>query len=170
MSSMAEIACQAVEPRLRRGRRAARLAWHMRTYIGRGPEQLKIKCLTGGCGNQLLPGVRQQLVAGVCKSLESSFQKMERLPCRGCGNMVPDFGNDFPVGGMGMAPKELGTPVSSGPRTWVQTERAAHEAWGNLTMKSPRAAALMHQLVANMGHQNAVVVSAEDPREADAVQ
>jgi DNA-binding transcriptional MocR family regulator len=41
----------------------------------------------------------------------------------------------------------------------VQTERAAHEAWGRLTMKSPRAAALMHRLVSMMGHQNAVVVS-----------
>lgn len=54
---------------------------------------------------------------------------------------------------------KLGTPAASGPRTWVQTERAAHEAWGKLTMKSQRAAALMHHFVANMGHQNAVVVS-----------
>lgn len=55
-------------------------------------------------------------------------------------------------------PAKPGTPASAGPRTWVQTERAAHEAWGKLTMKSPRAAALMHHLVANMGHQNAVVI------------
>ena len=41
----------------------------------------------------------------------------------------------------------------------MQTERAAHEAWGKLTMKSPRAAAVMHKLVAMMGHQNAVVIS-----------
>ena len=54
--------------------------------------------------------------------------------------------------------KKLGTPATYGPRTWVQTERAAHEAWGRLTMKSPRAAAVMHHLVANMGHQNAVVI------------
>lgn len=54
--------------------------------------------------------------------------------------------------------KQLGTPATYGPRTWVQTERAAHEAWGRLTMKSPRAAAVMHHLVANMGHQNAVVI------------
>lgn len=52
----------------------------------------------------------------------------------------------------------LGTPVTSSPRTWVQTERKAHEAWGRLTMRSPRAAAVMHHLVANMGHQNAVVI------------
>jgi hypothetical protein len=56
-------------------------------------------------------------------------------------------------------PVSLGTPVASGPRTWVQTERAAHEAWGRLTMESPRAAALMHQIVANMGHQNSLVIS-----------
>lgn len=53
----------------------------------------------------------------------------------------------------------LGTPVATGPRTWVQTERAAHEAWGKLTMRSPRAAAVMHRLVALMGHENAVVIS-----------
>jgi len=56
-------------------------------------------------------------------------------------------------------PAKLGTPVHSGPRTWVQTERAAHEQWSALTMRSPRAAALMHRFVALMGHQNAVVVS-----------
>lgn len=59
---------------------------------------------------------------------------------------------------MSSPPDKLGTPVVSGPRTWVQTERAAHEAWGDLTLKSPRAATLMHKLVALMGHQNAVVV------------
>ena len=56
-------------------------------------------------------------------------------------------------------PKTLGTPVGYGPRTFVQTERKAHESWAALTMKSPRAAALMHHLVANMGHQNAVVIT-----------
>ena len=55
--------------------------------------------------------------------------------------------------------KQLGVPVAYGPRTWVQTERQAHEAWGKLTMRSPRAAAVMHHLVANMGHQNAVVIA-----------
>lgn len=54
---------------------------------------------------------------------------------------------------------ELGTKVSSGPKTWVQTERAAHEAWARLSLRSPRAAALMHHLVANMGPQNAIVVN-----------
>lgn len=55
--------------------------------------------------------------------------------------------------------KPLGARVDSSPSTWVQTERAAHEAWAKLTIKSPRAAALMHHLIARMGHQNAVVVS-----------
>jgi hypothetical protein len=55
--------------------------------------------------------------------------------------------------------RKLGFPVDAGPKTWVQTERAAHEAWSALAMVSPRAAALMHQLVANMGAQNAVVVN-----------
>jgi hypothetical protein len=55
--------------------------------------------------------------------------------------------------------KQLGAPLAGGPRTWVQTERAAHEAWSALTTRSPRAAALMHRLVSLMQNQNAVVVS-----------
>ncbi len=54
--------------------------------------------------------------------------------------------------------RQIGTPATSGPRQWVQTDRAAHEAWGKLAMSKPRAAALLHHLVAAMGHQNAVVV------------
>ncbi len=56
-------------------------------------------------------------------------------------------------------PPALGTPVGYGPKTWVQTERKAHEAWSELTLKSPRAAAVMHRLVSMMGHQNAVVIN-----------
>lgn len=44
-------------------------------------------------------------------------------------------------------------------QTWVQTERAAHEAWGHLIAKSPRAAQLMHHLVAQMDQSAAVVAS-----------
>ena len=43
--------------------------------------------------------------------------------------------------------------------TWLQTERAAHEAWGALIDKSPKAAKLMHLLTARIGDHNAVVVS-----------
>ena len=43
--------------------------------------------------------------------------------------------------------------------TWVQTDRKAHEAWAALIAKRPRAAQLMHHLVAMMGPQNAVVIS-----------
>lgn len=47
-----------------------------------------------------------------------------------------------------------------GPRGhWVQTERQAHEKWAALMRKSPRAAELLHLLVANLGDHNAVVVS-----------
>lgn len=42
---------------------------------------------------------------------------------------------------------------------WVQTEREAHEAWAALMRKSPRAAELLHLLVARVGDHNAVVVS-----------
>lgn len=42
---------------------------------------------------------------------------------------------------------------------WVQTERRAHEAWAGLVRSSPRAAELLHLLVAQMGQHNAVVIS-----------
>lgn len=42
---------------------------------------------------------------------------------------------------------------------WVQTERKAHEAWAALMRQSPRAAELMHLLVARMGKHNAVIIS-----------
>lgn len=50
-------------------------------------------------------------------------------------------------------------PASSNKVTWVQTERATHEAWGRLTTRSPRAAAMAHFLVANMESSGAVVAS-----------
>lgn len=43
--------------------------------------------------------------------------------------------------------------------TWVQTERAAHEAWAELIGKQPKAAQLLHLLVANMDRKGAVIVS-----------
>lgn len=54
---------------------------------------------------------------------------------------------------------KLGAPATNKPGQWVQTERKAHEAWANLIGRKPRAAMLLHHLVAQMGHQNAVVVS-----------
>lgn len=56
-------------------------------------------------------------------------------------------------------PGSLGTPAKLQPGSWVQTERKAHEAWANLIGRKPRAAALLHHLVAQMGNQNAVMVS-----------
>lgn len=60
-----------------------------------------------------------------------------------------------------MVSRKLGValPAESKASTWVQTERAAHDAWGDLAIRSPRAAALMHKLVANMGRDAAVVAS-----------
>lgn len=43
--------------------------------------------------------------------------------------------------------------------TWVQTERKAHEGWAKLIRTSPKAAELLHVLVANMDKKAAVVVS-----------
>src|SRR3546814_3507747 len=45
------------------------------------------------------------------------------------------------------------------PGHWVQTERAALEAWASLIEKAPKAAQLIHILTARVGEHNAVVVS-----------
>jgi hypothetical protein len=61
-----------------------------------------------------------------------------------------------------MTDKQLGRPApsESGRSTWVQTERAAHEAWARLITRAPMAARLAHVLVANMDpSSNAVVAS-----------
>jgi hypothetical protein len=55
--------------------------------------------------------------------------------------------------------RKLGTPHQAAADTFVMTNRVAHEAWGELTIAKPRAAALLHVLTAKMGHQNALVVS-----------
>jgi len=48
----------------------------------------------------------------------------------------------------------------TGPRgSWVQTERSGHEAWASLTQTSPKAAQLLHVLVAHMDEQGALVTS-----------
>lgn len=50
-------------------------------------------------------------------------------------------------------------PAASTAVTWVQTDRATHEAWGQLTLNSPRASALAHFMVANMESSGALVAS-----------
>ncbi|WP_322896310.1 helix-turn-helix domain-containing protein [Yoonia sp. 67] len=45
------------------------------------------------------------------------------------------------------------------PGNWVQTERAAHEAWASLIAKNANAARVMHLLVSQLGEHNAVVIS-----------
>lgn len=50
-------------------------------------------------------------------------------------------------------------PKDPKPGEWVQTERAAHEAFAALIGKSPLAAKIMHTLVSEVGEHNAVVIS-----------
>ena len=52
----------------------------------------------------------------------------------------------------------IGKSSTHKPGQWVQTERKAHEAWAKLISRKPRAAELLHHLVAQMGEQNAVVI------------
>lgn len=56
------------------------------------------------------------------------------------------------------APPEVGAPAKHKLGQWVQTERKAHEAWARFCLRKPAASALLHHLVAQMGHQNAVVI------------
>lgn len=57
-----------------------------------------------------------------------------------------------------MARREIG--VTTRPTgTWVQTDRAAHERWAQLSIQSPRAASVLHVIVARMGRHNALVAS-----------
>lgn len=57
------------------------------------------------------------------------------------------------------APPDIGQAVQNKPGRWVQTERKAHEEWARLIARKPRAAMLLHHLVAIMGDHNAVMVS-----------
>tara|TARA_A100001015_G_C14986661_1_gene711865 strand:- start:1221 stop:1835 length:615 start_codon:yes stop_codon:yes gene_type:complete len=57
-----------------------------------------------------------------------------------------------------MSKKLVGDRSPSPKGTWVQTERAAHEAWAKLSIQSPKAGALLHLLAAKVGDANAVVI------------
>src|SRR6185312_2276759 len=59
---------------------------------------------------------------------------------------------------MAERPRHMGlttAPVGS----WVQTERASHEKWAIMSVAHPRAASVLHVIVARMGRHNALVVS-----------
>ena len=59
-----------------------------------------------------------------------------------------------------MSAREKGYGVTTAPSgSWVQTERDAHEKWAKLAVVSPRACALMHVIVSQMGRHNALVAS-----------
>ena len=63
----------------------------------------------------------------------------------------------------GCTMSEIGSPPvrDSKKSTWVQTERAAHEAWSRLIAKAPMAARLAHVLVAHMSPTNNAVVASQ---------
>lgn len=46
-----------------------------------------------------------------------------------------------------------------GKGAFVQTDRTAHEEWAKLAIRRPAASAVLHYLAANVGRQNAVIVS-----------
>lgn len=56
-----------------------------------------------------------------------------------------------------LSPPRPGRPLVGTPKTWVQTDRAAHQAWGRLAIDHPTSAALLHCMVSLMQDRNAVV-------------
>jgi len=54
--------------------------------------------------------------------------------------------------------KPKAIPAKRPRGTWIQTDRASHEAWAILA-KKPAASAVMHMLCAHIGDHNAVVIS-----------
>lgn len=54
-------------------------------------------------------------------------------------------------------PPPPGRGLAGTPKTWVQTDRAAHQAWGRLAIDHPTSAALLHCMVSVMQDRNAVI-------------
>lgn len=50
-------------------------------------------------------------------------------------------------------------PDRQAPSHFVQTDRATHEAWMQLTLQAPKASAVLHLLANRVGEHNAVVAS-----------
>lgn len=57
-------------------------------------------------------------------------------------------------------------PAKKPKGAWVQTDRATHEAWAQLSIQHPAASGLLHFLAARVGDHNAVVVSQRTLAEA----
>jgi hypothetical protein len=105
------------------------------------------KGLTGGGAEAVLPGVR----------------KFDDTKFPISGNLTHNTGvKNWKLITKNMrkisAPPEVGTSVKHKVGQWVQTDRKTHEEWARFSVKKPTASGLLHLLVANMGHQNAVSV------------
>jgi len=90
-------------------------------------------------GDQFLACASSQLLVSYCQKLATGD-----APCA-------RFGDFKPVVDLPEATKPKGQ--------WVQTERAAHEAWAALIAKAPKAAQVMHILTSRVGENNAVIIS-----------
>jgi hypothetical protein len=112
----------------------------------------------GDPGNSWLPGVRK-FGRTFCLFWELKRSFWEKLLEFGLSENQHGIAKNM-QNGSAPQEKKLGQrgPIAA-RNTWVQTERKAHEAWADMIAKRPRAAQLMHRLVACMGQQNAVVIS-----------
>lgn len=59
---------------------------------------------------------------------------------------------------MANLPSKLDFAPAQTKGSFVQTDRATHELWGRFCISKPRAAAVLHYLVGNIGRHNAVIV------------
>jgi hypothetical protein len=57
-------------------------------------------------------------------------------------------------------PRDKVLAIATAPAgTWVQTDREGHEKWATLTIHNPRASGLLHLMISQMGHNNALIAS-----------
>lgn len=72
---------------------------------------------------------------------------------------INDQSVDHLEAGGNMTDKILPVAQKSKSVTYVQTELKAHEDWGRLILKHPKAGAILHFLAGRVGQHNAVVMS-----------
>ncbi len=135
--------------------------------IGRNAKDLKVNNLKKGGTQQLIAappaivhcvGERKSVVDCHLYATHNCCRAAEKLQLIAHGAATVRHPYRMEIS-MATQSREIGIQAKNKPGHWVQTERKAHEAWAGLIARKPTAAMLLHHLVAQMGHQNAVVVS-----------
>lgn len=114
-------------------------------------------------------GAETSCFLGFAADWKANSKYWKNSGCRGRGNLVPEFRkHNSTIRKKGGALTRIRPPEHSAThvtlarpgRTFIQTERATHEAWARLILASNRSAQLMHILCAQLDDTtNAVVIS-----------